>query len=546
MADEGALRKRVGWLNSKGGFDNSILYDKVLEAVQQTGVNHDIIMKVLKELEAKGSEVKDPTAYVTSALRKVGGGGGQKRSWAADEAAPAQKRQKGSSGWGDDLERKLKKRVGWLNKEGGFGNNLVYDKIVEAAVGLDENSVMKILKNLEEKGASVNDPTSWVTAALRKEGGGRGGGGGGTWSNPAASYVDDIDRKLRKRIGWLNNQGGFQNGLMYEKVAEAAIGLEESTIMRILKNLEEKGPSVNEPTSWVTSALRKEGRSASWALAVPSSGSGPDDMDHRLRKRITWLNNTGGFGNEIRYDKIAEAAWGLPESTVMTILKKMEEKGAEEVKDPTAYVTSAIRKEGGGVGAPVAAPAWANSGGNYGTDDLDRKLRKRIGWLNNQGGFDNKLLYDKISEAADGCTETILFQILKQLEEKSETVNDPNSWVTNALRKERVSGPNTPSVSVGQADDALQRLGKRIRWLNNNGFDNAIRYDEIAQFSGNASPAKIMEVLKKLEEHEGKIENPTGWVVNALKKDGRTGGGTKAAKPAAKKGTIKPMFQKKK
>ena len=44
---------------------------------------------------------------------------------------------------------------------------------------------------------------------------------------------------------------------------------------------------------------------------------------------------------------------------------------------------------------------WAAAGAGEG---LDRKLRRRIGWLNGEGGFDGVLNYDKISEAADGCS----------------------------------------------------------------------------------------------------------------------------------------------
>merc|ERR1711957_834728 len=67
--DVGKVKKRIGWLNSHGGFDGQLLYDKVMAAAG--GVDTHIVLSVLKDAEEKKAEVKDVTAYVTSALRKA-------------------------------------------------------------------------------------------------------------------------------------------------------------------------------------------------------------------------------------------------------------------------------------------------------------------------------------------------------------------------------------------------------------------------------------------------------------------------------------------
>merc|ERR1712050_230219 len=88
------------------------------------------------------------------------------------------------------------------------------------------------------------------------------------------------------------------------------------------------------------------------------------------------------------------------------------------------YATAAMRKLGGGRGN-------ARSGFD------DAKLKKRIGWLNNEGGFDGAIRYDKIAEAAAASRASLgdAFHFLKELEEKKDEVNDPTAYVAAALRK---------------------------------------------------------------------------------------------------------------
>merc|ERR1712187_882200 len=116
--------------------------------------------------------------------------------------------------------------------------------------------------SLEAKKGEVKDPTAWVSAALRKAGGGSGssigmspvsmfGGGMGMYGG---GMDVDTDEKLRKRIGWLNQNGGFENSLNYKKVSEASSGVGTSKVLDVLKSLEEKKGEVKDPTAWVTAA----------------------------------------------------------------------------------------------------------------------------------------------------------------------------------------------------------------------------------------------------------------------------------------------------
>jgi len=420
-------------------------------------------MRLLKELEDKKGEVKDPTAYVTSALRKAGRG-------AMPTRAPAGQLN------GQAEDQKLRKRIGWLNKQGGFENAINYDKILEAAQGLEYSTVMAVLENVEEKKGEVKDPTAWVCAGLRKKD-----------RQALTHYEEPSDQKLRKRIGWLNNEGGFANGLNYNKVAEASAGVSQPDVMRILKELEDKKDQVKDPTAYVTAAMRKlgggagpggsagmwvwtgnappttfaaplqdafnAGRSRMSPYAAPKGYADPGiaQGDQKLRKRIGWLNNEGGFNNTLIYDKIIEAAAGIEYSAVLQVLKQVEEKQGE-VRDPNSWVCAALRKEGGGGSFQAGAyPAAMDVDSDVG----DAKLRKRVGWLNKQGGFENSINYTKVAEAAEGVSTQEVMEVLKDLESKREEVKDPTAYATAAIRRGRTG---SRGKGAGKGDSNVKKM----------------------------------------------------------------------------------------
>lgn len=276
------MRKRVDWLNGRGGFDNRLDSSKVAEAAG--GIDLTQAMKILKDLEEKKDEVRDPTAFVTAAFRKMGGGsrgsGGGRNEFAAPPAnwGPPPAQSGGAWGQASEVEtedKKLRKRIGWLNSQGGFGGAIIYDKIMEAAGGLEFSEVFRGLSQLEEKGDSVKDPTAWVCAALRRSAS-KGGmhapqmawSGGGGWGGPEEQWgggsapmeLDaDATSRLHKRVKWLNDPDRFDNALQFDKVKEAAVGLDSRAQMEVLKDLEENQDTVKDPLAYVTSKMRKAG-----------------------------------------------------------------------------------------------------------------------------------------------------------------------------------------------------------------------------------------------------------------------------------------------
>eukprot|EP00929_Paragymnodinium_shiwhaense_P002322 TRINITY_DN102551_c0_g1_i1.p1 TRINITY_DN102551_c0_g1~~TRINITY_DN102551_c0_g1_i1.p1 ORF type:complete len:436 (-),score=127.09 TRINITY_DN102551_c0_g1_i1:81-1388(-) len=407
------LRKRIGWLNDKGGFDNSINYEKVVEAAAVSSGSLGDFMGVLKELEEKRDDVRDPTAFVCSAFRKnifnEGKGGGAK-----GRGRGGHERSGGGEGYDsgydggeaydsqDEADSKLRRRIRWLNNK-IFDNQINYDKIIEAAYGIEYSAVMDVLKSLEEKGNAINDPTAWCCHGLRKRGGGGGpqeqgfddgayaeelaeswepprkqqraaprGSAGAGAGHAAAASVDEADAKLRRRINWLNGKGGFDNHLEYDKICDAATGVEYSTVMDMLNLVEEKRDELRHPLSWLCANLRNEARheprpvmgmpttQTMTAYGIPAfepafeeagaymeASAMDEEGERRVRRRIGWLNDNI-FEGHLLEDKVMDAAahGQVDGFEVLRVLKELEEK-KDDIKDPTAYVGAALRRRGG-------------------------------------------------------------------------------------------------------------------------------------------------------------------------------------------------------
>lgn len=390
--------------------------------------------------------------------------------------------------------------------------------------------------------------------------------------------------QLSDKIYYLNTVGGFAGALNEEKIAEVALKVSPEKIEKLFEELENNKDTIKDPTAWVTSAMRKasgggggggQKRSAAMMLQAPSD---VQESDAKLRKRIGWLNKNC-FGGAIIYDKVVEAAGGIPYGEVMTYLKELEEK-KDDVKDPNAWVCAALRKAGGGGRHPPQAahfPAgggWPQQGGfapmmmahampamETGVND---KVRKRINWLNGTGGFQNALTPDKVAEAAVGVDVQHILKVLKDLEEKRDTVKDPLAYVTSALRKASKSGgvmpamapmpmaprPMTPAHAAAwtgapagnsywesptvQSED--QKLRKRIGWLNGaGGFQGALLYDEIVKASGGLEFAEVFRQLKQLEEKVGAgeaVRDPNAWVCSGLRRAASKSDGGQSMAPA--------------
>mmetsp|Transcript_16875 Transcript_16875/g.48004 ORF Transcript_16875/g.48004 Transcript_16875/m.48004 type:complete len:286 (-) Transcript_16875:140-997(-) len=160
----------------------------------------------------------------------------------------------------------LRRRIRWLNNAGGFGNQILYYKVAEASESIDKGRVFEILNYLEENWWKIRDPTAWICSSLDK-------------ANTAAGGLDaDFDKRLRRRIRWLNTEGGFDNQIVYSKIAGAAVGVDDERVMEILRYLEDRYDKIGDPTAWVCAGLRKVQNTGGvrWQRAGTTRGKGGD------------------------------------------------------------------------------------------------------------------------------------------------------------------------------------------------------------------------------------------------------------------------------
>merc|ERR1719498_658458 len=116
----------------------------------------------------------------------------------------------------------------------------------------------------------------------------------------------------------------------------AAAGGDLHTALRVLQELEEKKDEFKDPTAYATHAIRK--------CAAKAMGNFVGDQSHldkQVRGMVGRLNKEH-FDNGLGYREIMAAAGG-DLHTALRVLQELEEK-KDEVKDPTAYATHAIRK----------------------------------------------------------------------------------------------------------------------------------------------------------------------------------------------------------
>ena len=305
------------------------------------------------------------------------------------------------------------------------------------------------------------------------------------------------------------------------------------------------------------------------------SFGGIDDADEQLRKRIKWFTAHGIFNVEIDEDAVVKAAWGLDITDALaTLMEAAENKLARSFTKKwaaTSFLCSALsrRRDGGkevadgAEGAALLAklPACGSQLGGACADDADakdKKLRKRIGWLNGHGGFSGRINYDNISEAAQGTEHVQVLHVLALLEEEGGRVKDPTAWTCAVLSEMKggdianlVASANWRSSErvaptyYGKGDglamfnggvhralpakwasfDAYmihddKKLRSKIGWLNHNMFGNVLKYYAISDDATGLNIGETMEILKDLERAStfGQVLDPNCFVLRQLEK----------------------------
>eukprot|EP00930_Biecheleria_cincta_P100311 TRINITY_DN91948_c0_g1_i1.p1 TRINITY_DN91948_c0_g1~~TRINITY_DN91948_c0_g1_i1.p1 ORF type:complete len:602 (+),score=109.74 TRINITY_DN91948_c0_g1_i1:35-1807(+) len=556
----GPLGKRIYWLNTHGGFENAISFKKVQDAASQAGTATSVIMEILKNLEERGQQqtIENPTGWICKAISQGGpGSGGQRRErrnkgqsnrgrgrgkkdedqeWQEEdeEEGDADEEQKEDDNrrpgdWDcpecgmlvfarhdtcpdcSGLGSAFRKRVHWLNTKGEFYNNQIdVQEVVNAATdtGLDAQVVLDLLDKMVDANNRnrIKQPTKWIVNALNK-------------------IVENEDRQR-----------------------EAPERRDRSRSPRRSAPDAEEGRGTQEVREGDWNCSECGFLVFSWKSECPkcntsSQGDGQDLNHIGLKKRINWLNTKGGFENGINLDDVMREAERHRASTkvVMDILDRLVDRDSKNrVEKPTGWVCKAIltesRKNNNDAGndrgrepppprRQPQAPANNSRGGSNqargsGSShsglslDIDKLIRRSVGWLNDEKGYSRPIVLDKILESASDLSEETVSKVFEELHNAKSRINDPTAWLCKALDSQKPK--SHPEEQLDRAVDALIR--KSVAWLNSDGgFANTVLYREVARAAVGKSEREVASVFERMMKSDEKIENPTDYLVRALR-----------------------------
>lgn len=203
---------------------------------------------------------------------------------------------------------KIRKTINWYNKHGTL-KKPIYLKDVEGPLrSVGTSQALQILKNLESKADTIENPTAWVLGFVGKI-------GGGEILHPAAEEL--IGRQVARF-----NKNAETGKLSYLEVAGPLARLQQKDAMRILRELEEKRGEVRDPTRWTVGYARFEEKCS------------------KLQRTASWYNQNVKLQQPIQVDEILRPLGSLETWQAMSLLKDLGKK-ADQIKDPTAWLCAA-------------------------------------------------------------------------------------------------------------------------------------------------------------------------------------------------------------
>merc|ERR1712048_362492 len=134
-------------------------------------------------------------------------------------------------------------------------------------------------------------------------------------------------------------------------------------------------------------------------------------------------------------------------------------------------------------------------------------LSKAIGKLNKTGVLQQPISYSDVVGPMSAVPEHVAIGLVKELEEKADSVKDPTGWLKMAAVRYSQKGGGWKTGTT---------LSKRIGTLNKSGV-----LQEPVSWSDVAGPLLLMDegsAMALIDELEGKaaeVKNPTNWLKGA-------------------------------
>lgn len=458
MGDEiKQINKAIGQLNRNGGLMAPIMQSDCIDALSQ--LNVDEALKIVSDVGNRARSIKDPTGYIRKAASNAGAKVAPSSGNSKPKAASFGGGGGGGGGYGMEDPKKISKQIGWLNQNAGLVEPIQFNDVIGPLSALPSSAALKILKDVEGKASTIKNPTSYVTKAA----GNAMGGMGAAMSprGPAMSYgmgpPVDPTGKIGKTIGWINKNVGLQQPLSYKDTVEVLSACSSSDAMRILKDVEEKGADIKNPTAYVSKAAERAAvGGGGGGGSYGGGGGGYVAIDTKqISKKIGELNKSGSLQQQLRFDETIGLLSQITTPQALRILDDLAKKG-DSIKDPTGYVSKAAKNAGAGMmmappsmmytrPAAVKRPRELSAGVEKASPsgESGKKISQAVGWLNKSGTLMQPLMYSEVKPFLEAIDISAAQKILEDLERAGHKINDPTGYVT-AAAKRAASGDGIP------------------------------------------------------------------------------------------------------
>lgn len=489
--DESKVAKRAKWLN-RFVYAHSPIDDEAVAAL--AGLNESRAMELFKEIELKADQIHNPSGYLKKAVER-------ESTSSADRGASSMLAE----------YQKVQKHAWWMSNH-LFVENKISDDAVIAVSRLGVPRAMALFKEMEQKADQIKNPSGYIKSAVMREGSQpasvSGGAGSGT------SYD-----KVSKRAYWLN-KNVFLECPIDDKTVAAMASLETSRAMELFKEIEMKADQIKNANSYLKTAIM-------WEDHIPDifEGGGIPGIEgaggyEKVSKRAHWLNKNVFVANPINDEAIA-ALNSLGVSRAMELFKDIEQKG-DEVQNPSGYLKAAAAREG--VGGQHAA---SNNQGMGAAVSYD-KTSKRVYWLN-KNVFTESPIDDGALAAINALGESRAMELLKEIEQKGSQIKNPSSYLKAAAAREGYA--QGPVFGIfprhdGNTGSSYDKVSKRAHWLSNNVFVAKPISPEAVAAMSSLDQTRAMELFKEIEQKGEQITNPSGYLIQAVTREGQNAGGT--------------------
>lgn len=371
----GKIARQVGWLNKNAKLKEPISFSDVVEPLSQLDVT--MAMQILKDLEGQAEHVRNPTGYVAAAASRAGA---VSTGAVKGMMAPLQQMQHVPLGASTqqalgvsllDPTGKIYRQVGWLNKNANLPEPLVFNDVVEPLSMLDIVLAMKILKELESDGSKVPDPTKHVLAACATN------GAVATGDTPPLPIAADPTGKIARQVGWLNKNAKLSEPISFNDVVEPLSLIDVTAAMKILKEVEEQGAAIADPTGYVVTGAnnaRGSGAALPGVASLNAVAARPvalvsnqlkrtwheeaakpaadDEEAKQIARNVGRINCTVAMAEKLSYSDVKPHLEACGLEAASKILKDLEA-SAGSVKSPTSYVIAAAKRASSGESIPA-------------------------------------------------------------------------------------------------------------------------------------------------------------------------------------------------